>query len=232
MVYNGLENWLNGASFGKYLTKLEKAFLRQKLANLRFGTILQIGLPSWQFKNMFAQESQYIIQNSYPHPETMLIADDTALPWKEESIDTVIWPHGLDTLANTEYAIAEIARILVPGGHLLLTGLNKSGYWRFFQQRHTLLQFCHPRTVATIVAKMQNYHLFMTEGQFIGYGLPKFYGAKHHTIELMGNRWWPHLAAIYGLVLVKRCIPLTIIANQTKIKQTASKITDVEPVPV
>lgn len=232
MVYNGLENWLNGASFGKYLTKLEKAFLRQKLANLRFGTILQIGLPSWQFKNMFAQESQYIIQNSYPHPETMLIADDTALPWKEESIDTVIWPHGLDTLANTEYAIAEIARILVPGGHLLLTGLNKSGYWRFFQQRHTLLQFCHPRTVATIVAKMQNYHLFMIEGQFIGYGLPKFYGAKHHTIELMGNRWWPHLAAIYGLVLVKRCIPLTMIANQTKIKQTASKITDVEPVPV
>ena len=232
MVYNGLENWLNGASFGKYLTKLEKAFLRQKLANLRFGTILQIGLPSWQFKNMFAQESQYIIQNRYPHPETMLIADDTALPWKEESIDTVIWPHGLDTLANTEYAIAEIARILVPGGHLLLTGLNKSGYWRFFQQRHTLLQFCHPRTVATIVAKMQNYHLFMTEGQFIGYGLPKFYGAKHHTIELMGNRWWPHLAAIYGLVLVKRCIPLTMIANQTKIKQTASKITDVEPVPV
>lgn len=232
MVYNGLENWLNGASFGKYLTKLEKAFLRQKLANLRFGTILQIGLPSWQFKNMFAQESQYIIQNSYPHPETMLIADDTALPLKEESIDTVIWPHGLDTLANTEYAIAEIARILVPGGHLLLTGLNKSGYWRFFQQRHTLLQFCHPRTVATIVAKMQNYHLFMTEGQFIGYGLPKFYGAKHHTIELMGNRWWPHLAAIYGLVLVKRCIPLTMIANQTKIKQTASKITDVEPVPV
>ena len=232
MVYNGLENWLNGASFGKYLTELEKTFLRQKLANLRFGTILQIGLPSWQFKNMFAQESRYIIQNRYPHPETMLIADDTALPWKEQSIDTVIWPHGLDTLVNTEHAIAEIARILVPGGHLLLTGLNKSGYWRFFQQRHTLLQFCHPRTVATIVAKMQNYHLFMTEGQFIGYGLPKFYGAKHHTIELMGNRWWPHLAAIYGLVLVKRCIPLTMIANQTKIKQTASKITDVEPVPV
>ena len=232
MVYNGLENWLNGASFGKYLTELEKAFLRQKLANLRSGTILQIGLPSWQFKNMFAKESQYIIQNRYPHPETMLIADDTALPWKEQSIDTVIWPHGLDTLANTEHAIAEIVRILVPGGYLLLTGLNKSGYWRFFQPRHTLLQSCHPRTVATIVAKMQNYHLFMTEGQFIGYGLPKFYGAKHHTIELMGNRWWPHLAAIYGLVLVKRSIPLTMLTNQAKNRQTASKITDLEPVPV
>ena len=229
MVYNGLENWLNTTTFGKYLSELEKAFFRQKLANLRFGTILQIGLPSWQFNNIFTQTSQYIIQNSYPHPETMLIADDTAIPWKEQSIDTLIWPHGLDTLANTEHVLAEIDRILVPGGYLLLTGLNKNGYWRFFQQRHSLLQSCRPRTVATIVAKLQNYHLFMTEGQFIGYGLPKFYGDKHQTIELMGNRWWPHLAAIYGLVLVKRTIPLTMLTNQSKKRQTASKITNVKP---
>ena len=51
----------------------------------------------------------------------------------------------------------------------------------------------------------------------MGYGIPACYGDSHKAIEYMGNRWWPHLAAVYGLVLVKRTVPLTLTAQNANI---------------
>lgn len=232
MGFKNLEYWLTNTYFGKYLSGLERQFLQHKLANLRFGTILQNGFTAWQFTKIFAAPSQYIIQNSYFNDQTMLVADSLAMPWAEQSIDTLIWPHGLDEIATDEQAMAEAAKILVPGGSLLLTGLNNKGYWHFFYRRDVNLQFWQPRSVSTLVANLQKHNLFMTEGHFLGYGFPGCFGSDHQTIEYMGNRWWPHLAAIYALVLVKRNTPLNLIPKQTNKTNLVSSITDVKIVPV
>lgn len=231
MLLCGLQNWLAKNAFGNYISELEQQFLQQKLTNLRFGTILQIGFTSWQFKQIFATESQYIIQHHSNTEYTTVIADVHALPWRDQSIDTLIWPHGLDELINLEDVLREVTRILVPGGSLLLTGLNSRGYWRFFYRRQFNLHNWQPRSAAQVASLMQKHHLFLTEGQFLGYGLTGCYGKNHQTIELMGNRWWPHLAAVYGLVLVKRDIPLTLIPDQAK-SRLATNILGVKAVPL
>lgn len=209
-----LENWLAEHKFGLYLSRLEQQFILHKLTGLRFGTILQCGISQWQFQHVCAVDSQYIIQSNIADSGTAVIAECKALPWAQQSIDTIIWPHGLDTLSDYEDSIAEIARVLVPGGHLVMTGLNIHGYWRLFYQSslkgHSALKLLSARTA---VDKMQRFGLFLEEGQFMGYGIPACYGDSHKAIEYMGNRWWPHLAAVYGLVLVKRTVPLTLTAQ-------------------
>ncbi|MCO6504344.1 MAG: hypothetical protein J6568_02855 [Snodgrassella sp.] len=214
MSFNCLQNWFASTAFGKYLSELERQFLQQKLSKLRFGTILQNGFPAWQFKDVFATEAQYIIQNNDYAEHTMLIADSLAMPWNDQCIDTLIWPHGIDEIVTDEQALTEAARILVPGGCILLTGLNNKGYWRFYYRRQANLKLWQPRSVANVVNKLKIHNLYLTEGHFLGYGVPGCYGTGHQTIEFMGNRWWPHLAAVYGLVFVKRNIPLTLIPNQ------------------
>lgn len=211
MSYPQLTEWLTKHAYGAYLSSLEQKFIRQKLAVLRFGTIMQFGFPRWQFQDIFAAESVYLVQNNQTNTNVAVVADNRCLPWAGESVDTIIWPHGLDTLSTQDETIAEMARILVPGGHLILTGLNVKGYWRLFYQRGIFSQVpLHLLSANAAVKRMQHFGLYLEEGQFMGYGIPACYGTKHQTIEYMGNRWWPHLAAVYGLVLVKRTILVTL----------------------
>ena len=216
MSYPQLTDWLTQHAFGAYLSSFEQQFIRQKLAVLRFGTIMQFGFSQWQFKEVFAAESEYLVQNNHADANVAVVAENNFLPWAEQSVDTIIWPHGLDTLSAPDETIAEMARILVPGGHLILTGLNVKGYWRLFYQRGISISL-HLLSASAAVKRMQRIGLFLEEGQFMGYGIPSCYGTNHHTIEYMGNRWWPHLAAIYGLVLVKRTIPLTLTPQNTSL---------------
>ncbi|PIT10789.1 hypothetical protein BHC46_02225 [Snodgrassella alvi] len=211
MSYPQLEGWLAEHAFGLYLSKLEQQFLRHKLSALRFGTILQCSFSQWQFHDVFAADSQYLVQSERADESVAIVANNTALPWANQSIDTIIWPHGLDTICCHDAALAEMIRVLVPGGHIILTGLNAQGYWRLFYQRSI---HCQPAlnllSANTVVNRMKRYGLYLEEGQFMGYGIPACFGTNHNTIEYMGNRWWPHLAAVYGLVLVKRAVFLTL----------------------
>ncbi|PIT52116.1 hypothetical protein BHC44_07665 [Snodgrassella alvi] len=211
MSYPRLENWLAEHAFGLYLSQLEQQFIRHQLSVLRFGTIMQCGLPRWQFQNVFAAESQYIVQNEQADANVDIVADSIALPWVQPCMDTIIWPHGLDMISSHDAAIAEMARVLVPGGHVILTGLNVQGYWRLFYKRCIHSQpALNLLSASAVVNRMQHYGLYLEEGKFMGYGVPGYFGKNHQTIEYMGNRWWPHLAAVYGLVLVKRTVPLTL----------------------
>ncbi|WP_239324026.1 class I SAM-dependent methyltransferase [Snodgrassella gandavensis] len=211
MSYPRLENWLAEHAFGLYLSQLEQQFIWHKLSVLRFGTIMQYGLSRWQFHNVFAAESQYIVQSEQADRNVDIVADSMALPWAQQSMDTIIWPHGLDMISSHDAAIEEMARVLVPGGHIILTGLNVQGYWRLFYQRSIHSQpALNLLSASAVVSRMQHYGLYLEEGKFMGYGIPACFGKNHQAIEYMGNRWWPHLAAVYGLVLVKRTVPLTL----------------------
>jgi SAM-dependent methyltransferase len=218
MSYLRLENWLAEHAFGLYLSQLEHQFIRHKLSALRFGTIMQCGFSQWQFQNVFAAESQYLVQSEQADENVVVVADSMALPWAPQSIDTVIWPHGLDRISSHDTAMAEMARVLVPGGHIILTGLNVHGYWRLFYQRSIHSQPALTLfSASTVVNRMQSYGLYLEEGQFMGYGIPACFGKNYKTIEYVGNRWWPHLAAVYGLVLVKRTVPLTLTPQKANL---------------
>lgn len=209
MSSTSLDFWFTKHPFGHYISRLEQKFLSSKLKIQPNQTFLQLGRPDWLLCSASAHSGQYIIQSSCFHKNSQIIAADFNLPWATHSIDTIIWPHGIDQLNTANQAIAEIERILIPGGQLLLSGFNRLGYWRLFFGHHQALRSCHFHDISQLTRLLQQHHFILNEGKFLGYQL----GNKRNgqKVEFMGNRWWPHLAAAYVLILDKKTIPLTPI---------------------
>lgn len=56
--------------------------------------------------------------------------DATDLPMEDEAYDTVVCVEVLEHLYDPEHALREMARVLIPGGRLVLTTPNLA-YWRY-----------------------------------------------------------------------------------------------------
>ncbi len=53
------------------------------------------------------------------------------LPFESESIDLVLLPHTLELAerSSRKCALRETARVLIPGGRVILTGFNLASLW-------------------------------------------------------------------------------------------------------
>jgi len=60
-------------------------------------------------------------------------ADISALPYADESFDLIMCAHALEHLAEPETALADMCRVLKPGGRLLLVTTRKSVFGTFVQ---------------------------------------------------------------------------------------------------
>ncbi|WP_037588476.1 class I SAM-dependent methyltransferase [Stenoxybacter acetivorans] len=222
----------SASPFWQYLQTQETAFFSQKLTGIPCTTVLQIGLSQWRLADRLPRSTQAIYQNSLPNGKPDVCAHATALPWQTHSIDVVCLPHGMDNQTHVSEILQEIYRILPPGGHLLLTGLNPLGYWRFNQ---SALEFSGCLKKRFRIANTPTGKLYraqtarqllaatgftVTEGQFMAYAPPFLKQPFQQKWELAGNRWWPHLGAVYGLVAVKRSV--TLIPDESLVKKLAS----------
>ena len=64
-----------------------------------------------------------------------LVGDMEALPFRDESVDTVLMCHSLEHCPHTERALADAGRVLRPAGHLVVVAPNSAG----LRQIHSLL---------------------------------------------------------------------------------------------
>jgi SAM-dependent methyltransferase len=76
-------------------------------------------------------------------PGVDVIADAEFLPWDPETWDTVISTEMLEHCPRPWVAVKEMARVLKPGGHLLLTarGYDERGSWEVHGYPHDYWRF-------------------------------------------------------------------------------------------
>ena len=211
--YRQLENWF-ATPFGCYVAAAEADFFARKLAAAAGETALQIGWPQWPL----LQHAAAIRHKVYQHhqPQADVCAQPMALPWPENSFDVVVLPHGLEVAANAPQLLAELQRVLMPHGRLLLTGLNPAGYWRL--NARSLCRDVDLHSVGAVRSWLAQAGLSLQEGSFMAYGWPWMRRPKApvSAIEYMGNRWWPHQAAVYGLVAGKEVLSVRPDAKLAK----------------
>lgn len=151
-----------------------------------------------------------VLAPAQPH----LFVDFAALPFPDACLDLVVLPHTLETDAHPHGVLREVARVLVPGGRLVVCGLNptslwpwqtvgegpadnKIGYWRL-RDWLGLLDF------------------EVVQGEFGGFRPPvqsSPWLQRWRWLDSLGPRWFPMLGAAYVLTAVKQVRGMRLMAQ-------------------
>lgn len=167
-----------------------------------------------------------------------LHCDFDALPFDSQSLDLVVLPHALELARDPHLALAEVERVLMPEGKVVIVGFNPASLWGLRQVSGRL---------ARRVGMGSRDGLFLpTAGEFIGYRrlrdwlrLLSFeveegrFGcyrpplrsdqwlARYGWMETAGDRWWPVFGAVYLLVAVKRVRGMRLVGLARAQRQQA-----------
>jgi SAM-dependent methyltransferase len=144
--------------------------------------------------------------------------DGSALPFQANSLDLVVMPHTLELCLDPHATLREVERVLVPEGHVVITGLNPVSLWGWQKRRLALY-----RRLGLKIKEQEG------AGEWIGYWrlrdwlrllgfevqISRFgcwraavqnsrWLARLAWLDRWGARWWPILGGAYLLVAVKR----------------------------
>jgi len=234
-----LGRWLQTPP-GRYLLEWEQHQLDRAVADAFGYHALQLGLPELVGLRANRMPHRWVASDSLRVPEPIevpLPSDDTistqapdqrvaihcdpdALPFPNQSLDLVVLPHTLELARDPHLALAEVERVLVPEGRVLILGFNPSSLWGLRQrigrggQRIGIGgsdlylpragEFLGYRRVRDWLRLLS----FEVEaGRFGCYRPPcetEVWLDRMAWMDRVGARWWPVLGSVYFLEAVKR----------------------------
>jgi SAM-dependent methyltransferase len=157
-----------------------------------------------------------------------LVADSAALPFAVASLDLVVLPHTLELCQDPHAALREAERVLVPEGHLVITGMNPVSLWGWHQRRTALYKrFGWGADNGAVVGQLIGYWRMRDWLRLLGFEVQvSRFGcwrpavqntrwlSRFAWLDRWGARWWPILGGAYMLVAVKR-VPGTRLLGRT-----------------
>ena len=125
--------------------------------------------------------------------------DSRAWPWQADSLDLVVLPHTLERSADPHACLREVARVLIPEGQVLITGLNPMSLWG--RQGASLIAYRRLRDWLRLLG-------FEVQVSRFGGWTPAL-GSERWLqrlswMDAVGQRWCPILGGVYLLMATKR----------------------------
>lgn len=125
-----LSDWF-GTPLGQRYADSEVAALRRIVPDLFGFHMVQVGgARALGLGNHCRTRRFHMVELSHPtQPDSLCIAEPEYLPVRSDSVDAVVMPHVLEFCNDPHRALREIDRVLVPEGHVLLSGFNPLSAW-------------------------------------------------------------------------------------------------------
>ncbi len=135
-------------------------------------------------------------------PNVCALVEETHWPLEAGTVDRLIVAHGLETCDQPKALLAEIWRVLTPGGRVVFIVPNRSGLWA--RRDVTPFGSGRPYSFGQLETLLRR-HRFAPERHAAAlYGPPShrnFWLQTAHLWERLGRRFDPHLVA--GALLVE-----------------------------
>jgi len=217
-------------SAGQLLIEAEKHELDNLLPRLYGYHILQIGDPVFaNFLNSSLISHRMSLNNEglTKIDFSVIKAEFGKLPLQSDSVDVVVLTHSLEQVKNPHQVLREAYRILIPEGHIIITGFNPislCGLWMLFKQ---LFQK-HPKKGKLLGNWRVRDWLKLLDFQLVGgqkfYFRPPLSNTKVMQklafLDKIGAKLWPFFGGAYTLMAVKRVGTITPVKPKWRRRQS------------
>ncbi len=152
-----------------------------------------------------------------PHAATTLCCDSVQLPFAASSIDVLLMPHILEFSPSPHDTLREAERILLPEGHLVLSGFNPISLWGARRLMDKGGEYPWQGKFISLLRLKDWLALLGFEvvaGRMACYIPPVRKESMLQRCQFMdraGDRWWPMLGGVYFLVAKKRVTGMRLI---------------------
>jgi SAM-dependent methyltransferase len=106
---------------GQYLLEREQNYFDQAVADVFGYHAMQIGFAQYDFLRANRMPLQFCV--GAEEGVAVRVAPDF-LPIETNSIDLVLMPHVLEFSVNPHQILREVQRVLMPEGHVIVSGFN------------------------------------------------------------------------------------------------------------
>ncbi len=194
-------------SLGQYIIGNEFRYFDQTVANIFGYNAMQLGLTRYDF--LRANRMPLRFTAGHENAATLRTRMDH-LPVVSDSIDLVIMPHVLEFNANPHQILREVYRVLIPEGHVVISGFNPFSLWglhRYFaSSRNEFPWNGHFIALPRLKDWLKLLNFEMRGGKLCCYTPPftkENWRKRFKFMEDAGDRWWPISGGIYFLHAVK-----------------------------
>jgi len=200
------EAWL-ATPLGRYVLEREQSYFDAAVADVFGYNAFQLGLPETDL----LRASRIVLRMRVDAGERAgLRADFRDLPIAGNSADLVLLPHVLEFSENPHQILREVARVLVPEGHVVIACFNPWSLWGFrrmfsgnahYPWRGRFVNLPRLKDWLALLG------LEITAGQMSCYVPPcatEKWLERFAFMERAGDRWWPIAGGVYFLQAVKR----------------------------
>ncbi len=214
MSQKNVHQWFD-SSLGQYLIEHEHRYFDQVVVNIFGYNAVQIGWPQFNFLNLNRMPLHFSVDLV---DQASLRAAADYLPIQSSSVDLVILPHVLEFNTNPHQILREVHRILIPEGHIVISGFNPLSLWGACHYlKSTRGEF--PWNGNFIALSRLKDWLKLLDFEMAGGRLscytPPFkqerWRRRFSFMEAAGDRWWPISGGVYFLHAIKHMHGMRII---------------------
>lgn len=211
------QNWLN-TPLGQYMLTSEQTIYDQHVADIFGFNALQIGLLEMNL----LQQSRIAKRLHVDISAGDVLCESEYLPFASSTIDLLCLPHVLEFSQNQHQTLREVERVLVPEGHLILTGYNPMSAWGM--RRLMSKKQHYPWCGATLSLKRIKDWLALLGLEYVTGGTQAFilpinddkWIARQQCVERVASKWSLPLGGIYYIVAKKRVVNMHLIKPNWK----------------
>lgn len=227
----GATEWL-ASSPGRYVIAREQAYFDEAVADIFGYHALQLGLEQ---VDLLRASRIPLRVHAGPRGAVGLRMDFRDLPIDSNSVDLMVLPHTLEFSENPHQVVREVARVLRPEGHVIISGFNPLSLWglRRGVRRHDDFpwngRFIHLARVKDWFALVG---LEIVAGSMACYAPPcteQKWLDRFGFMEKAGDRWWPIAGGVFFLQAIKRVRGIRLIMPKWSDRAAPQK--NLAPVP-
>jgi SAM-dependent methyltransferase len=215
---------------GRYALAWERLHLDACVADIFGYHALQLGLPEIdalrenRMPLRFCASDRLLDARLYngdgEHTRVAVINRYEELPFASASIDLVVMPHILEFAQEPHQVLREVDRVLVPEGHVVISGFNPGSLWGLRQMLARLGMSAYLPRAGQFIAlprlkdwlKLLSFEVNRGRfGCYAPWARSERWLARWRFMEKAGDRWWPVLGSVYMLTAVKRVRGMRLI---------------------